>query len=253
MELIRGVGHACETLRLDMIFHITNGYNPLASGSSGGIIFADIIENRRQVEAALDVGTPCMVINNVVDDLDVNYIGIDNVAGGQLAADYLVSLGHKRIATVTGSLQTQAGKHRLDGFKQILEKQNVPLRDEYFMEGDYSRRSARLAIEKLLALKEPPTAIFVASDEMALEVITVIMENNLKVPEDISIIGFDDNPASIYGSIALTTIKQPLFQMAETAVKHLNNIILGKKKSLVQTVLTPQLIIRDSCAFPKGI
>ena len=139
----------------------------------------------------------------------------------------------------------------LEGFKKVLERKNVEIRNEYIIEGDYSRRSARVATENLLSLTQPPTAIFIASDEMALEAVTVIMEKGLKVPEDISVIGFDDNPASIYGPVALTTIRQPLFQMAEESVKYLNSIMSGKRKAAVQKVLTPQLIIRDSCSSPK--
>ena len=251
IELMRGVGHACETLRLDLVFHITNGFNPLNSNSVGGIIFADIIENRKQVEAALESGTPCMVVNNIVDDLDVNYIGIDNVAGGEVACDYLASLGHTRIATVTGNLQTQAGAHRLEGFKKAMNKKKIPVRDEYIVEGDYSRRSARMAMEKFMALKERPTAIFAASDDMALELVAVALERGLQVPKDLSVIGFDDNPAAIYGPVALTTIKQPLFQMAEEAVKYLHSIVTGKKLTKVKNVLEPQLVVRDSCAPPK--
>ncbi len=251
IEIIRGVGHACETLRLDLVFHITNGFNPINTNSVGGVIFADIIENRKQIEEALAANIPSLVINNIVDDLDVNYIGIDNVAGGRIAADYLISLGHHHIATVTGNLQTQAGAQRFEGFKQGLEKENVDLKEEYVIEGDYSRRSARNATETFLSLPQPPTAIFAASDDMALEAINVIQERGLKVPQDISVIGFDDNPSSLYGPVALTTIRQSLFQMAEYAVKYLHNIMTGKKKSAVQMVLTPQLVVRDSCKVLK--
>lgn len=250
IELIRGVGHACEMLKLDLIFHITNGYNELNSNSVGGVIFADIIENRKQVESALAAGIPCMVINNIVNDLDVNYIGIDNAAGGSMAADYLFSLGHHQVATITGNLMTQSGQHRLEGFKNLLTKKNVAVPAEYILEGDYSRRSARVAAEKLFSLPHPPTAVFAASDDMALETIAVANEKGLKVPGDVSVIGFDDNPAAIFGPVALTTIKQPLFQMAEQSVKYLNTIVSGNKKSPVQMVMSPQLIIRESCAAP---
>jgi len=81
----------------------------------------------------------------------------------------------------------------------------------------------------------------------------VILERGLRVPEDVSVIGFDDNPSCLFGPVALTTVKQPLFQMAEYAVQHLNNIVAGKRKALVQMVLPPQLIVRDSCcSFRKG-
>ncbi len=247
IELIRGVGHACETKKLDMVFHITNGTNPINTNNVGGIIFADIIENRKQVESAIAMGTPCLIINNMVNDLDVNYIAVDNKLGGKIAADYLTSLGHKKIATVTGNLNTQAGAHRFEGFKKLLEDKNIDLPEEYVHKGDYSRRCARQAGEAFLELKDPPTAIFAASDDMALEIIALIMEKGLKVPEDISVIGFDDNPACLFGPVALTTIKQPLFKMAEDSVQLLSTIMAGKGKIKKRTILDPELVIRESC------
>jgi len=247
IELIRGVGHACETKKLDMVFHITNGTNPINTNNVGGIIFADIIENRKQVESAIAMGTPCLIINNIVNDLDVNYIAVDNKLGGKIAADYLTSLGHKKIATVTGNLNTQAGAHRFEGFKKLLEDKNIDLPEEYVHKGDYSRRCARQAGEAFLELKDPPTAIFAASDDMALEIIALIMEKGLKVPEDISVIGFDDNPACLFGPVALTTIKQPLFKMAEDSVQLLSTIMAGKGKIKKRTILDPELVIRESC------
>ncbi len=251
VELIRGVGHACEILHLDMVFHITNGLNPINVHNVGGVIFADVIENRRQIEAALAIGVPCIVINHKMDDVDVAYIAVDNFNGGAIAGDYLVSLGHQRIATITGNLNTQAGNQRLQGFEDLLKKKGLPLRKEYVYEGDYSRRCARCAAEQFLKLPEPPTGIFAASDEMALEVIEVMLERGLRVPEDVSIIGFDDNPVCLFGPVALTTIKQPLFQMAENAVRHVHALITGKGAVKKKTIFVPELIVRESCSSPK--
>jgi DNA-binding LacI/PurR family transcriptional regulator len=251
IELIRGIGHACETLHLDLIFHITDGYNPLNNHNVGGVIFADIIENRKQVEEALSEGVTCMVINNIVKDLDVSYIAVDNVKGGAIAVDYLINLGHRRIATVTGNLQTQAGADRFDGYQKTLKKYDIAHNPEYIYKGDYSRRSARQAAERFFGLEEPPTAIFAASDDMALEIISVAFEKGIRIPEDVSIIGYDDNPAGIYGPIALTTVKQPLFQMAESSVRSLNDLVSGKSEGLIHKILTPELVIRDSCSQPS--
>ena len=247
IELIRGVGHACESLRLDMMFHITNGLNPLNSNAVGGVIFADIIENRKQIESAIALGTPCMIINNEADDLEASYIAVNNEMGGQIAAEYLIGLGHEKIATVTGNLNTQAGQQRFEGFRDVLKKYKISLPEEFIYNGDYSRRCARLAAEQFLELKNRPTAIFAASDEMALEIIATFLEKGVKVPEDISVIGFDDNPACLFGPVALTTIHQPLFKMAEEAVRQLNAIVAGKIKDHQKTLLSPELIIRESC------
>lgn len=251
IELIRGVGHACESLRLDLIFQISDGTRVLNSGSVGGYIFADVQENRKQIESAVHANIPAFIINNKADDLDVSYFAVDNVAGGKMAAEYLHGLGHRKIATVTGNLNTQAGHDRHEGFTKFLSSKKAEPKGNFIHKGDYSRRSARIAIEKFLGLKERPTAIFAASDEMALEIIAAILESGLKVPDDISVIGFDDNPACLYGPVSVTTIKQPLFQMAEESVRHLNAILSGKSKKLVKKVLTPELIVRESCAAAK--
>ncbi len=248
IELIRGVGHACETARLDMIFHITNGFNPLNPHNVGGIVFADVVENRKQVESAMAVGVPCMVINHEVTDLDVGYIAIDNYRGGQLAGEYFTSLKHKRIAVVTGNLNTQAGAKRFEGFKDVCLSNNVSLPNEYVFEGDYSRRCAREAAEKFLECDQLPSAIFACSDDMALELIAAFLERGIKVPEEVSIIGFDDNPSCLFGPVAVTTIRQPLFKMAQDAVRGLSSVIAGKEKKMIRSVLEPELVIRESCA-----
>src|SRR5271170_5165622 len=252
VELMRGIGHGCETLRLDLIFHITDGNNPLRSNFAGGLIFADIIENLSQVETAVREDMPCLVINHIVKDLEVSYIAVDNVKGGFTAAEYLINLGHKRIATITGNMQTQAGIDRYEGFQKALKQHGIDPEPDYVFKGDYSRRSARQAAERFFSLDNPPTAVFAASDDMALEIISVAMENGIKVPEDISIIGFDDNPAGLFGPVGLTTIKQPLFLMGEEATRIIYDIMIGKQNGVVHKVLTPELIVRESCAQPTS-
>lgn len=248
MEVIRGVGIACEGLKLDLLLHISNGRTPPNLSTLGGVIFADVLANEKDIKLALEEKTPCIVINNAIDSLPVSFIAVDNLSGAKKAVEHLINLGHRNIATITGDPITQAGVQRLEGYKTTLTKKGISIKDEYIVKGDYSRRSARVATEKFLGLKKPPTAIFAASDDMALEAIEVILEKGKKVPDDISIIGFDDNPACLYGPVTLTTIKQPLFSMAQEAVKELNKIMSGKSKALVKKVLPAELVIRDSCA-----
>ncbi|MBF0532025.1 MAG: LacI family DNA-binding transcriptional regulator [Candidatus Omnitrophica bacterium] len=248
VELMRGVGHGCESLQLDMVFHITNGSNPLKSNSVGGIVFADVIENRNQVDAALEAGLPCVIVNNHLKDVETHYIALDNLLGGRMAAEYLTGLRHRRIATITGNVKTQAGAERLEGFAKYLKSKNIPLPEQYIYPGDYSRQSARRAMEQFLKLPERPTAIFAASDDMALEALAVLAENGLKAPRDISLIGFDDNPACLNAPVALTTLHQPLFRMAEEAVRLLHSIMQGKTKKIVRKMIAPSLIVRESTA-----
>lgn len=248
LELIRGIGTLCSALKLDLLLHLIDTRTRLNLKGVGGVIFADIIGNRHQLEDALAQKLPCIVINNYVEDLDVSCIAIDNAGGAQAAVDYLVSLGHKKIAHITGELDTQAAAMRLEGYKRALKKNNIPLGEEYIFKTDYSRGQARIAAENMIKAIRPATAVFVASDSMALEVMTVARELGKEIPKDLSIIGFDDNPSGLDAPVALTTVRQPLIKMAEESVKELNRLMATDKDTKIKKSFLPtELVIRESC------
>ncbi len=247
LELIRGVGTMCEVLKLDLLLHLTDARAPLSLRGVGGVIFSDIIGNRAQLEDSLAKGLPSVVINYYVDDLDVSCIAIDNAGGAESAVNYLIELGHKKIAHITGDVKTQAAAKRLEGYKRALEKNSISVRQDYIFETDYSRGAARGAAEKLIKAPDPATAVFVASDAMALEVMAVARELGKNIPNDLSIVGFDDNPSGLYGPVGLTTVRQPLIRMAEESVKELSRLISLHKKVTKKILLPAELIIRESC------
>lgn len=250
LELIRGIGTMCDVLKLDLLLHLTSAKSSLNFKGLGGIIFADIIGNQNQLEYALEQGIPCVAINNYVEDRRVACISIDNAKGAQEAVDYLAGLGHRRIAHITGDLITQAARQRFEGYKKSLKMNNLGFRDDYVVKTDYSRGQARAAANQLLRLKQPPTAIFVASDSMALEVMGVATELGKQIPRDFSIIGFDDNPSGLYAPVALTTVKQPLIKMAEESVKRLNALMTTRSSEITKQALPCELVVRESCARP---
>jgi len=237
----------CEALKLDLLLHLTDARTPLSIRGVEGIIFSDIIGNRAQLEDSLAKGTPCVVINYYVDDLDVSCIAVDNAGGAENAVNYLIQLGHRKIAHITGDVTTQAAAKRLEGYKRALEKNSIEVKEEYIFPTDYSRGAARTAAESLIKADEPATAVFVASDSMALEVMAVARELGKNIPDDLSIVGFDDNPSGLYGPVALTTVRQPLIRMAEESVKELNRLIALKKNAPKKILLPADIIIRESC------
>jgi LacI family transcriptional regulator len=250
LELIRATGNLCEVFKLDLLLHLTDSHtrNPLNLRGVGGLIFSDIIGTRYQVEEAVNSGMPTVIINNYVEDLPVSCVAIDNAGGAENAVDYLISLGHKKIAHISGDVVTQAAALRLAGYIQSLKKNNIPVKEEYILKTDYSRGQARSAAEALFKMPDPPTAVFVASDSMALEVMTLARELGKNIPEDLSIIGFDDNPSGLYGPVALTTVRQPLIKMAEEGVKELNRLMSSAKGTQVKKIILPtELVVRESC------
>ena len=247
LEIIRGVGTMCEALKLDLLLHLTDARSPLSLRGVGGMIFSDIIGNHAQLEESLAKGIPTVVINYYVEDLDVSCIAVDNCGGAENAVNYLVELGHRKIAHITGDVMTQAAAKRLEGYKRALEKNSIQLREDYIFPTDYSRGQARSAAENLIKAADPATAVFVASDSMALEVMAVARELGKHIPNDLSIVGFDDNPSGLYGPVALTTVRQPLIRMAEESVKELNRLIALKKNAPKKILLPAELVIRESC------
>ncbi len=248
LELIRGVGTLCSALKLDLLLHLTDARSPMNVRGVGGIIFADCIGNRHQIVEALNDRIPSVVINNYVEDLPVSCVAVDNAGGAENAVNYLLKLGHRRIAHIAGDTITQAAAWRLDGYKRALKKFNIDVREDYIFKTDYSRGQARMAAENLFKMDDRPSAVFVASDSMALEVMAVARELGKNIPQDLSIVGFDDNPSGLYGPVSLTTVRQPLIAMAEEGVKELSRLMALKKDARPKKILLPaELVIRESC------
>ena len=213
-----------------------------------GILFADINSDRQQLKKILARKAPCMVLNNSFEKEPVNSIAINNEKSAIDVIEYLVKLGHKKIATIAGDLSTESGKKRLEGFKSAVKSNGLRLSTNYITVGHYLRSPAKKAMEHLLSLKDPPTAIFCASDVMAMEAMDVAKKKGLKIPDDISIVGFDDNPLCSYSPVALTTVWQPIAEMGRMGVELLNQIVSGKKREPQKVLLKTKLIERKSCA-----
>jgi LacI family transcriptional regulator len=252
LQLIRGIGTLCMVLKLDLLLCLTDSRGPLYLRGAGGVIFADIIGNRQQLQDAYEAGVPTVVINNYVEDLDVSCIAVDNRGGAESAVNYLINMGHRKVAHITGDIVTQAAAWRLEGYKDALTKAGIEINPKYILKTDYSRGQAREAAEAIFKMSDPPTAVFVASDAMALETMTVARELGKDIPRDLSIVGFDDNPSGLDAPVALTTVRQPLIKMAEDSVKELNRIMTAKEKTEVKRIILPaELVIRESCAQLK--
>ncbi|HBG64576.1 MAG: hypothetical protein A2Y00_03445 [Omnitrophica WOR_2 bacterium GWF2_43_52] len=257
-EIIKGVSLAASHLKADVLIHITErarhedwlNWPVLNSSYLDGVLFADIDSDTATLKKFIAKGIPYLVLNNAFDE-PINSISIDNEKAAVEAMQYLVKLGHKKIATIAGDLHTQSGKARLKGYKEALAKHKLPLKDEYIGVGGFLRTPARAAAEKLLHLHQRPTAIFAASDVMALELIDLARKEGLSIPHDISIIGFDDNPIALYSSIGLTTVRQPIVEMGQLGLETLDQIAQRKVKLPVKSTLPAKLVLRESCTKPK--
>ncbi|MFH1655728.1 MAG: substrate-binding domain-containing protein [Candidatus Omnitrophota bacterium] len=253
-EVIKGVSIAASRLKVDLLVHITERHghkdwltsSTLSAKNIDGILFADINGDLTTLKKVIAKKIPYIIMNNFFQE-PINFVTIDNERASIDVVDYLINLGHTKIATIAGDLSTQAGKLRLKGYKDALLKKGIKIKEEYITVGNFLRSSARHAAMKLLKLKNRPTAVFAASDIMALELIDVAKHYNLIIPRDLSIIGFDDNPINVYSPIGLTTVGQPLMEMGRIALEKLNQITSGRAQQPLKILLGTRLIKRDSC------
>ncbi len=170
-----------------------------------------------------------------------------NWQGAFDATEYLLDLGHTRIGHIAGDQRLSAGIDRLSGYRAALEKHHIAYDPTLVIEGFFNDEASGRAAHALLDRADRPTAIFAASDAGAFTVLDAIRVRGLRVPEDISLIGFDDIPEAAYVHPALTTIRQPLYDMGRIATRMLLQIIATGTLLSKRTVVQTELVERQSC------
>lgn len=215
-----------------------------------GIIVVCSDSQDAQVQDLINSELPVVVIDMMQDNCSAVYS--DNIHGGILAVNYLYSLGHTNIAHIAGDTSNYAGMARIQGYQKAMSELNLSIKEGYLINGGlFSILEGKQAMEKLLNLEERPTAVFVAGDHMAIGAFEAIKERGLTIPEDISVIGFDNIEMASYVTPKLTTIKQDTEIMGNYAAELLMKQIGQKKKITTSKIVPVELIIRDSCAPVK--
>lgn len=195
------------------------------------------------------LNVPVVVVDPAgVPSLDVPTIGAGNWTGGLRATEYLISLGHRRIGFIAGPPRLLCSRARLDGYRAALEAAGIPVADELIQPGDFYHESGFNSGNALLHLDSPPTAIFASSDQMALGVYEAVRQKGLRVPSDVSVIGFDDLPEVRWSSPPLTTVRQPLAEMGLLAARTVLRLAQGEQIESPRVELATELIVRDSTA-----
>jgi LacI family transcriptional regulator len=226
----------------------------LRSKGVDGIIFTSAHMGDINILALAEEGFPIILVNRrtyhpVVRE-KVDYVGVDNIRGGFLAVEHLIRLGHKRIGVIGGSSESSVGFERLEGGKKALAAYGLDVISDYFLEGDFLRGSGYAGGKKFLEMREPPTAIFATNDYMALGAYQAIIEEGVRIPEEIALVGFNDIEFASMKGIELTTIGQKKYEMGTLAVKTLLERVEGTRvESPKEFILEPELIIRKTCGF----
>lgn len=241
-----------------------SGYHPMfASGNWRGEDERDALEllRSRQVDALIVMGgqladehlrrvaerTPLVVVGRLVAGLEPQCLRVNDRQGAYRATQYLIELGHRRIAHITGHLGHHDSAERRAGYLEALADAGIPSDPQLLVEGDFSEKSGLLATDELLRRSARITAIFAANDQIAYGARLALFRRGIRVPDDVSLVGFDDQPGSAYTTPPLTTIRQPTLEMGRAAAHAVCSLLDGPPLTLPTFATT--LIMRESATM----
>jgi DNA-binding LacI/PurR family transcriptional regulator len=256
-EMIRGAEEATRAVRVGIVVSVLDSgpgrgqqwLEDIADRGSRGIVLAlselSAADNKRIDK----LGVPAILVDPVGDcDSGLPSIGAGNWGGGMAATRHLIDLGHRRIAVITGPMRFLCSQARLAGYRAALERAGIPADDGLIAHGDFHYSSGLKLALGLLDRPDPPTAIFAANDEQALGVYAAVQQRGLRVPDDLSVVGFDDVPVSQWVTPPLTTVRQPIAELAALAVRTLLAHQDGTDVPEGRVELSTKLVVRGSTA-----
>jgi LacI family transcriptional regulator len=261
VEILRGVeewGAAHETgIAVSAVRHgnarPASWTSGLTSHDTDGVILVTSKLTGDQLGQLRGAGIPLVVVDPVnPPPPELPSVGATNWAGGLVATEHLIELGHRRIGAVSGPADYLCSRARTDGYRSALERVNIGFDPSLVRTADFRHEGGFQCGSELLDLPDPPTAIFAGSDQQAFGVYEAARQRGLRVPQDLSVVGFDDLPVTRWVSPPLTTVRQPLADMGAAAANMLGDLIEGVPLRSTRLELSTQLIVRESTAPPLG-
>jgi LacI family transcriptional regulator len=257
VEVIRGVNKGIVELNYDLLIYTSGDYRRNISAATeqkyvsllnGSVTDGLIIVT--PLSSSFSSTSPVISVDPNIDDPAGPAVISTNFKGAVDATEHLISLGHKRIGYIGGRYDLVSAQRRFDGFKAALETARIPYEEELFAPGDFTTETATECARQLLTLPEPPTAIFAANDQSAFGVLDTAESLNIRIPEQLSVIGFDNVPEATYRN--LTTIDQFIDQLGYVGTKVLVDLIQGKSLSSDVQKNETKLIVRGTtCAISE--
>ncbi|SDF46387.1 LacI family DNA-binding transcriptional regulator [Sporolituus thermophilus] len=219
----------------------------------GGIILSAVPGSSSEgVNQIIKLGIPVVLVGRKIANVSCDYVGIDNVRGGQIAAEHLIRKGHRRIAFLGGFSQLSSWQERKRGYDQAHYAAGLPIDNNLVVETPATRQGGIAAIQKVLTAPEPPTAAFCYNDMIAIGAMMQMKEMGFVPGRDMAIVGFDDIPEATIFSPKLTTVSSFPRLMGIHAARLLHAQIEGAADEPQTIILQPELIVRESCSYAKN-
>lgn len=253
-DVIRGIAMEADSKN----YHILLMYSPngsylktvLEKRIDGLLLISLGSQHVDLLEELIKTDIPLVSLSKVPGYATVPTISADDYRGAELAVEYLVSQGHRRIAFLNGPRSLASNRERLKAYNSVLVRNGITFRDELVLEREVSVENGLLAMEELLQIKDL-SAVFVSGDLMAIGAIDAVRRNGKRVPEDISVVGYDNIPMSEHLSPALTTIDQFGYKKGRLATRTLISKLEGEEIQ-IQQYIQPELVVRKSTAMLRG-
>lgn len=252
--ILQGITRAARHYGYYVIFRpiepqeLDDRYVELARGHhTDGLILSGPRSDDTDLLALHEEGFP-LVVHGQLPGTDVPSVDVNNVEGAMAAVHHVLALGHRHIGMITNAPLTYvSSRQRLEGYRQALEQAGVAYDENLVRYGNFDEESGYAGVEELLALDEPPTAVFVASDMVAMGALRALHDRGVHVPDEMAIVGFDDITAARFIIPALTTFHVPTFGLGWSAGELLIRIIEGDRPNQIHVRLDTELVIRESC------
>ena len=217
-----------------------------------GIIVTSSRVGSLHFKLLLETKVPVVLVNNQHPEASPHSVMIQNVEGSRQAVQHLIRLGHRRIAYIRDRFGYKSDAERLAGYRAALKQSGVTFSKELVVCGDGKAEGGMVAMRNLLGLQDPPTAVFCYNDMTALGALRCIHDERLQVPQDISLVGFDDLFIASYTQPRLTTVRQPRHQLGQLAMETLLKLMSGQD-SVVSISVPAELVVRESTAPPREV
>jgi len=197
-------------------------------------------------------GTLPAILVNRREALGIPSVTVDDRLGAALAVSYLASLGHRRIGHVAGPQNSDTGRRRLLGYREELDRRGLEARDDWIEETSYDEAGGQMAASRLLNARPRPTALFVANIRAAIGAMAAARRLGLRIPDDLSVIGFHDAPVAAYLDPPLSSVRMPLLEMGAQAVQSLLGLLDGRRVEDVCVAAAPEIVVRASAGPPPA-
>lgn len=219
----------------------------LRAESADGVILPPIRGDERTARRLAELDLPVVCIDRRLARTSVDTVVVENREGARAAIHHLVGLGHRRIGVIIGPLNLSTSVERLAGYRQALEEAGIPPDDTLIGSGGPRRKDGRRIAAALLEARPRATALFAGNALLTLGALEALRERGLRIPEDVAIVGYDDEPWASLLDPPLTTVRQPSYEIGRRATELLFQRIEATNRSPALVVLEPQLIVRRSC------